>query len=64
MDRSHKIGFGALLAAAALTGGALGANFLGVAGAETTTATTTADTPDPSQGGHVANGITETLLTR
>ena len=62
MDRSHKIGFGALLAAAALTGGALGANFLGVAGAETTTATTTA-TADPSQGGHVANGITETLLT-
>ena len=67
MDRSHKLGFGALLAAAALTGGALGANFLGVAGAETTTAATTAEAtaaaPDPSQGGHVANGITETLLT-
>ena len=62
MDRPHKIGFGALLAAAALTGGALGANFLGVAGAETTTATATA-AADPSQGGHTANGITETLLT-
>ncbi len=66
MDRSHKIGFGALLAAAALTGGALGANFLGVAGAETSTATAaavSATATDPSQGGHVANGITETLLT-
>ena len=60
MDRPHKIGFGALLAAAALTGGALGANFLSVASADTTTATTAAD---PSQGGHAANGITEALLT-
>jgi hypothetical protein len=62
MDRPHKIGFAALLAAATLTGGALGANFLGVAGAETTTATATA-AADPSQGGHVANGITETILS-
>jgi hypothetical protein len=70
MDTSRKLGLGALLAAAALTGGALGANFLGVAGAETTSTSSTtaasgstAAAPDPSQGGHVANGITETLLT-
>ena len=70
MDTSRKMGIGALLAAAAITGGALGANFFGVAGAETTaTSSTTAASgsstaaPDPSQGGHVANGITETLLT-
>ena len=70
MKTSHKMGMGALLVAATLTGGALGANFLGVANAETTAASSTttaagstAAAPDPSQGGHVANGITETLLT-
>ena len=31
MDTSRKMGIGALLVAATLTGGALGANFLGVA---------------------------------
>jgi hypothetical protein len=70
MDTSRKMGIGALLVAATLTGGALGANFLGVAGAQTTSGSSTTAAsgsttaaPDPSQGGHVANGITETLLT-
>jgi len=70
MNTSRKMGMSALLVAATLTGGALGANFLGVANAQTSAASSTttasgssAAAPDPSQGGHVANGITETLLT-
>jgi hypothetical protein len=76
MNRIRKTGIGALLVAGALTGGALGANFIGSAGAATSTDTAAssatsstsssgapAQAPDPSQGGHVANGITETLLT-
>jgi ABC-type transport system substrate-binding protein len=56
---------GAMLLAT-IAGGAVGASFLGTASAQTDTSTTTAATataPDPSQGGHVANGITEALLT-
>lgn len=56
---------GAMLGAT-IAGGAVGASFLGTASAQTDTSTTTAATataPDPSQGGHVANGITEALLT-
>jgi len=60
---------GAMLGATVL-GGAAGATLIGTAGAQTTdststTATATAPDPahDPSQGGHVANGITEALLT-
>ena len=64
---------GAMLGAT-IAGGAVGASFLGTAGAQTGTSSTTAATaatgtaatgtaPDPSQGGHVANGITEALLT-
>ena len=74
MNSIRKTGIGALLVAGALTGGALGANFIGSAGAATTTDTaassatsstsgTPAQAPDPHQGGHVANGITEALLT-
>jgi hypothetical protein len=66
MNRTRKLGLSAALVAASLTGGALGASFISTAGAaESTTSTTAASTaaPDPSQGGHVANGITETLLT-
>jgi len=78
MNRIRKSGIGALLVAGALTGGALGANFVGNAGAATSTGTAAtsatstdsstsagapASAPDPSQGGHVANGITETVLT-
>jgi hypothetical protein len=66
---------GAVLVGTALTGGAIGASFVsGVANAQTpTTATTTVDSSaaapstkpdhDPSKGGHVANGITEAVLT-
>jgi hypothetical protein len=76
MNSIRKTGIGALLVAGALTGGALGANFIGSAGAATSTGTAAtsatssgssssseAPAPDPGQGGHVANGITETVLT-
>ena len=62
---------GALLGAT-IAGGAVGASVLGTAQAQTgsssssssTTAPTDSGTaPDPSQGGHTANGITETVLT-
>ncbi len=58
---------GALLGATVL-GGAAGATLIGTASAQTssdssTSTATPATAPDPSQGGHVANGITETLLT-
>lgn len=62
---------GALLGAT-IAGGAVGASVLGTAQAQTdsssssSTSTPTADSgtpPDPSQGGHTANGITETVLT-
>ena len=56
------------------TGGAVGASLIGTAHAADSTSTTTpadsqtnppAQTPnfDPTKGGHVANGITEVLLT-
>ena len=73
MNRTQKVGLSAALVAASLTGGALGASFLSTAGAaDSTTSSTAASTatapapaaaPDPSRGGHVANGITEALLT-
>lgn len=62
---------GALLGAT-IAGGAVGASVMGSAQAQTgsssssssTTARTDSGTaPDPSQGGHTANGITETVLT-
>jgi|1186.fasta_scaffold255505_2 uncharacterized membrane protein YkoI len=54
------------LVGAAVAGGAVGASVLGTASAQSSSSSDTAATapaPDPSQGGHVANGITETLLT-
>ena len=46
---------------------AVGASLLGTASAETnsssSTTASTSQAPDPSQGGHTANGITETVLT-
>jgi hypothetical protein len=71
MNRTQKAGLSAALVAASLTAGALGASFLGTAGAADSTTSTSASStasapaaaPDPSQGGHVANGITEALLT-
>ena len=62
---------GALLGAT-IAGGAVGASVMGSAQAQTgsssSSSSTTAPTgsgtaPDPSQGGHTANGITETVLT-
>jgi uncharacterized membrane protein YkoI len=69
MHPARKILAGGAIAATVLTGGAIGASFLGVANAETaTTATAPADstaTPaaDAPAGPHQANGKTETLLT-
>jgi uncharacterized membrane protein YkoI len=57
---------------ATIAGGAVGASVLGTAQAQTSSSSSssssapTADSgtaPDPSQGGHTANGITETVLT-
>ncbi len=89
MNGLRKIGISAALVAATLTGGAVGASFLGTAGAADSSTSTTAaaaapaaaasgtataptgtppaapsgTAPDPSKGGHVANGVTEALLT-
>jgi hypothetical protein len=69
---------GGAIAGTALVGGAVGASFLGTAGAQTSGTSTTAPAqatapapaqgqtppaPDWSKGGHQANGKTETLLT-
>jgi uncharacterized membrane protein YkoI len=62
---------GAMLGAT-VAGGAVGASLLGTAQAQTDSSTSsstaaapaaTGTAPDPSQGGHTANGITEVLLT-
>ena len=56
---------GALLGAT-IAGGAVGASVIGSAQAQTGSSTATEQSttaPDPSQGGHTANGITETVLT-
>jgi ABC-type transport system substrate-binding protein len=74
MNPARKIALGAAFLGATAVGGVLGGSFLGTAGAQTDTTTdttasadaTTDPAPpahDPSQGGHMANGITEELLT-
>jgi len=74
MNRIRKAMLGGGLAIATVTGGAVGASLIGTAHAADSTSTTTpadsqtnppAQTPnfDPTKGGHVANGITETVLT-
>jgi len=67
MNPIRKVLVGGGIALATLMGGALGATLLtGAAGAQTSTtapAGGTAVAKDPSVGGHMANGITETLLT-
>ena len=75
MNRRSKILVGGALAASTLFGGGIGAALLnGTANAQTSTSTTAASSTaaptqqppanfDPTRGGHVANGITETLLT-
>ncbi|MEP6697211.1 MAG: hypothetical protein ABJA34_10070 [Pseudonocardiales bacterium] len=69
----RKMVAGGVLAAAALTGGALGATLFGTANAATNasdsnssatgTSSTAPHTPNWSKGGHQANGKTETVLT-
>jgi hypothetical protein len=73
MNPIRKLLVGGSIAAAALIGGAVGASFIGAAGAQTSTtqapaASTTAPDQghrgaDGTKGPHQANGITETLLT-
>jgi hypothetical protein len=69
MNNLRKAGLSALLVGAAVTGGAVGASVVGTAGAQTgssgssSASGATEAVRDPSQGGHTANGITETLLT-
>ncbi|HET7486316.1 MAG TPA: hypothetical protein VFJ85_00205 [Acidimicrobiales bacterium] len=73
MNSIRKALVAAGLAGSALVGGAVGANLIGTAGAQTSaTAAASTQAPaqpgppagfDPAKGGHVANGITETVLT-
>ena len=73
MNSTRKAILGVSLLGSTLVGGAFGAALLGgTANAQTSTTTDPAATApaqaapptfDPSKGGHVANGITETLLT-
>ena len=71
MNPVRKLVAGGALAAATMIGAAVGTNFLGTAGAQTTTtqpgASATTQAPDGSGrhagGPHQANGITETPLT-
>ena len=75
MKPHRKAALGALLVGATLTGGALGASmFSGIANAQTSDSTSSSSAPatapgtpgqrpDPSKGGHTANGITEEVLT-
>ena len=72
MKTLPKAALSVIAVGAALTGGALGASLVGSAGAQTSDSSASASASaapsdgtarDPSQGGHVANGITETLLT-
>ena len=78
MNQTRKAVVGGALAACTLLGGGIGAALLnGTANAQTSTSTTAAPSTaqpappsgqppanfDPTKGGHVANGITEALLT-
>jgi hypothetical protein len=73
MNMFRKAGLSAMLVGATIAGGAIGASVVGTASAQTGSSSSsssgssssgsTATAPDPSQGGHTANGITETLLT-
>ena len=68
MNTFRKAGLSVMLVGAAIAGGAIGASVVGTASAQTGSSSSsssgsTSTAPDPSQGGHTANGITETLLT-
>lgn len=72
MNTFRKAAISLGIVGATLTGGAVGAAMVGTSSAQTTTTPPAAGTPaagaagaahDPTQGGHMANGITEVLLT-
>lgn len=71
MNAFRKAAISVGIVGATLTGGALGAALVAPSSAQTTTTTPGAATPgapngsphDPAMGGHMANGITEALLT-
>jgi hypothetical protein len=65
MRTPQKILLSGALVGATIAGGAFGASLVGTANAQSSSSSgsATATAPDPSQGGHTANGITETLLT-
>jgi len=72
MNNLRKAAISAVAVGAAITGGAIGASVVGTAGAQTDSSSSSSTTApadngaaarDPSQGGHMANGITEELLT-
>ena len=67
MNTFRKLAVTAVAVGAAITGGAIGASMVGSASAQTDSASSSSNSaapaPDPSQGGHTANGITEALLT-
>jgi hypothetical protein len=71
MNTFRKLAVSAVAVGTAITGGAIGASMVGSAGAQTDSSSSSstaatdsaASAPDPSQGGHTANGITEELLT-
>ncbi len=71
MKFAQKAMLSGALVGATIAGGAVGASLLGTAqaqtdtssGSSTTAAADSGTAPDPSQGGHTANGITEAVLT-
>jgi uncharacterized membrane protein YkoI len=77
MNPLRKLLVGGAMAGAALVGGAVGANLIGTANAQTSSDSSSSSSaaptapsagqprqaPDWTKGGHQANGITETVLT-
>jgi hypothetical protein len=70
MNLAKKAMLSGALLGTAILGGAVGASVLGTASAQTDSSSSSSSStaapaaaPDPSQGGHTANGITEELLT-
>ena len=61
MNTFRKAAISLGIVGATLTGGVIGATLVGTSSAQTTT--TPAAAHDPTKGGHMANGITEALLT-
>ncbi|THG32840.1 hypothetical protein [Naasia lichenicola] len=65
MKKTNKLGLAGIGLAGVIAVGALTAAALPAQAESTTSPTTSTSTtaPDPSQGGHTANGITEAILT-